>query len=396
MFPMISEQKKSFYTVLLVVFVAFIGIAMPFPIFAPLLLVNNNFSSYFWLGIILAAFPFGQFIGSPILGKVSDQFGRRKVLALSLIGASIGYVISGIAVTTHSYIILIFARLVTGFLDSNFSTARAIVSDLEEINKHKGFGLIAAAATLGFTFGPLLGGLFSVVNYATPFYVAALLNLAAMVCCLIFLRETFIPTPTEQKNSSSWWNISDGIKKVASTPSLAHYFFIAVIINLATDIFYQFYPVFLVHTLHVSALQLSLYISSLAAGIGIGDGFLVGYFSNKITARKITFISIIGYALLVIMFIYVQQIWILYSSIFLIGIFAAFQTTFPAVEISNHTAPGQQGEIMGLLWGLRMLGVALCCLGGSLVSALFIKLPFLAIILLNLCGIYCLVRKGAS
>ena len=118
---------------------------MPYIIF-PALFINPDYlilspdSSYFtrsfFLGITLAAYPFGQFIGSPILGTLSDDFGRKKVMSISLIIAAISTLISGFAVGMHFVSLLIISRFITGVMEGNIAVARAMATELKSISKH--------------------------------------------------------------------------------------------------------------------------------------------------------------------------------------------------------------------------------------------------------------------
>ncbi|MCK7555706.1 TCR/Tet family MFS transporter [Chitinophaga sedimenti] len=125
-------------------------------------------------GWLLMAFAGMQFLCAPIIGNLSDRYGRRPVLLLSLLGFGIDYVILALA---PSYAWLFVGRIIAGFTGASFTAASAYIADIstDEISRAKNFGMIGAAFGLGFVLGPALGGLISKLGIRAPFYAAAVL-----------------------------------------------------------------------------------------------------------------------------------------------------------------------------------------------------------------------------
>ena len=187
-----SNPKRQFFTILVVVFLGFLGISMPYLIF-PALFLNPAYSilpeSYGYtshallLGITLAAYPLGQFIGSPILGALSDDYGRKKLLAGSLFLNALCNLLTGLALHWQYVELLIISRFASGLMEGNIAIARAMASDLKSLSKHTTFGKINAAASIAYLVGPFLGGLLADNNLyegltiSTPFYFIFLLFL---------------------------------------------------------------------------------------------------------------------------------------------------------------------------------------------------------------------------
>ena len=112
-----------------------------------------------------------QIIFTPILGRLSDRFGRRPVLMLSLAGTALGFVLMGMA---HSLLLLFVARIIAGITGGNISIPQAYIADVTTPEtRSKWMGMIGAAFGLGFTFGPMIGGIMSRISYSAPFYFAA-------------------------------------------------------------------------------------------------------------------------------------------------------------------------------------------------------------------------------
>ena len=139
------------------------------------------------LGILFASYSTMQFIFSPILGSVSDKYGRRPILFFSLLGTAAGFFIVGAATT----LLMIFAgRILDGITGGNISTAQAYIADVtSKENRAKGMGLIGAAFGLGFVFGPAIGGILSKYGNHVPFYFAGAMALCNAVALYFFLPE---------------------------------------------------------------------------------------------------------------------------------------------------------------------------------------------------------------
>ena len=141
------------------------------------------------VGLLLGANALTQLLGAPILGRLSDRFGRKPLLLLSLAGTVVGFLMLGLA---RSLAMIFASRIVDGFVGGNISLAQAYISDVTEgKERSKGFGLIGAAFGLGFIIGPALGGALSGGgNYALPALVAAVLALLNLLGVLLWLPES--------------------------------------------------------------------------------------------------------------------------------------------------------------------------------------------------------------
>jgi MFS family permease len=158
----VSEQKRQFWVILIIVFLGFIGISIPYLIF-PALFLNPAYSILpeSWgesshailLGITLAAYPLGQFIGSPILGALSDDYGRKRMLIGSLAVTAISNLFTGFAIAWQQLELLIASRFITGLMEGNIAIARAMAADLKTLSKHDAFGKINATSSIAYLLG---------------------------------------------------------------------------------------------------------------------------------------------------------------------------------------------------------------------------------------------------
>lgn len=142
------------------------------------------------IGLVVAAFPLSQLIGVPVMGALSDRFGRKPMLLISQISTCIGFVMLGLA---NSLTIIILSRVMDGLFGANISTAQAALSDITtEKNRVQGLGLTGAAFGLGFIFGPVIS--IAVLefsdNLAMPAFVAATYSFLSILLTLFMFRET--------------------------------------------------------------------------------------------------------------------------------------------------------------------------------------------------------------
>ncbi|MBW4561624.1 MAG: MFS transporter [Mojavia pulchra JT2-VF2] len=149
------------------------------------------------IGLLAVSFSAAQFIASPVLGVLSDRYGRRPVLLISLLGTTLGYFIFGFA---NALWLLFAARLLDGFTGGNISTAQAYIADISPPqDRAKNFGLIGAAFGLGFIFGPALGGLLGQISLQAPAFAAGILSLATTIFGFFALPESLPPQKRLQR-----------------------------------------------------------------------------------------------------------------------------------------------------------------------------------------------------
>jgi DHA1 family tetracycline resistance protein-like MFS transporter len=196
------------------------------------------------VGILFASYSVMQLIFAPILGRLSDKYGRRPVLFLSIIGTGIGFLVLGLATTLW---MLFAGRILDGITGGNISTAQAYIADITTSeNRAKGMGLIGAAFGLGFVFGPAIGGILSRWGIQVPFLFAASLCFANAILLYFRLPET-VTADHPAKNQAAGGRGFKQLLKSLKQPRLAFvmviYFFFIVAFSIMTSSF-SFYTMF--------------------------------------------------------------------------------------------------------------------------------------------------------
>jgi DHA1 family tetracycline resistance protein-like MFS transporter len=189
-----GTDKRAFTIILVTVVLDTMGLGIIFPIMPDLLEIlgiESVADAALWGGALSASYALMQFLCSPVLGNLSDAYGRRPILLMGLIGMAIDYVVLGFATAIW---VLVIGRMVGGIVGGTVSTATAYLADISEPeDRAKNFGLIGAAFGIGFVLGPAFGGLVGEWDPRAPFFLSAVLAGLNFLCGLFFLPESLSP-----------------------------------------------------------------------------------------------------------------------------------------------------------------------------------------------------------
>ncbi|GAB4224296.1 MAG: MFS transporter [Gammaproteobacteria bacterium] len=384
--------------IVFIICLSFIGISLPYPIFAPLILNNDSsivnsillqhFTKPVLLAILLAAYPLGQFVGLPILGNLSDIIGRKKGLIITLAGTSLGYLISGFAIIYHQYVILLLSRLWTGLCEGNFAIAQAAMGDLSnQINKVKCFGWLNGGIALGYIIGPLLGGITAEkqivywFNYSLPFFLAMGLAIFACFIVFVYLQETY-----EVKQNFSDKMFIYHIKKacigflrdsnkIFKAPHISKPLIVFILFYIGIDLFYEFYPFYFVGRWQFSFLDIALFSAFYTTAYAISQLVFVPKLSTIFKPCQIlTFIGLACGTTLILM-ILPKNYSSLYITLPILGILISFCSTNVAVSLSNATSINEQGSVFGTAQALRVLSDTIFTLIAGKLAVFSIAVP---------------------
>jgi MFS transporter, DHA1 family, tetracycline resistance protein len=179
-------KRSPLLVLFLTVFIDMVGFGIVMPVLP--LYAEKFHATALEIGWLTGIYSGMQIIFTPVLGKLSDRFGRRPVLMISLAGTAVGFVMMGLA---HSLTLLFAARIVSGITGGNISIPQAYIADVTTPEERsKWMGMIGAAFGLGFTFGPMIGGIMSEISYAAPFYFAGALAAVNVVLLYFILPES--------------------------------------------------------------------------------------------------------------------------------------------------------------------------------------------------------------
>jgi DHA1 family tetracycline resistance protein-like MFS transporter len=368
-------EKSSNKSVLAIVFatvvIDMLGVGILIPVI-PLLLTDPQYayhlpisvsSGYVILGYLTAIFPFMQFIATPILGQLSDRVGRKKVLAFSLAGTAISYVIFAIGIIFKNIPLLFISRALDGITGGNIAVAQAAIAD-SSLPEHraKNFGMIGAAFGIGFIVGPFLGGVLSDPHYVswfnatTPFWFAAILSALNMLSVFFFFRETLQKKVSERvRFTQSLLNI----KAALTLPKFRAYFITQFLYICGFTFFTTFFGVYLIHKFGYDQGGIGLYFAYIGIFIALTQGLVVRYVSKKFPAIPTIWVSMFGLAIVFLGLSLINVPWPMYviaiPQCIFIGLIMANMTAL----VSIHSGRDEQGKMLGVSASVQALGQAI-------------------------------------
>jgi multidrug resistance protein len=266
----------------ILLFIAVIN-SMGFGIIIPLILsygkkfgVNNEV-----LGILTASFSIAQFFATPVLGTLSDRLGRKWILAFSLLGSCISFILFGLA---NSLLVLFIARILDGITGGNISVAQAMVSDMSnEEERAKNFGLLGSAFGFGYVIGPAVGGLLNEFGERVPFFFAAAISLLGMALTLFYLKETSSDrTRTDNKNNKLF-NFA-ALIDVLKMPAIGASVFMGFLLTTAQFAMLIGFQTFCAERLKLSPVDIGLFYAGFGLS-GIIMQLLVPWITRMVSSK---------------------------------------------------------------------------------------------------------------
>ncbi len=375
-------------------FMSYVGISMPAPLFAPIFLTNKSYAlsgnhslNIVLLGVLLAAYPLGQLLGSPLTGYLADKFCKKKILLFMLMGAALSYLLSGITFSFFDTKLLIFFRLLTGFFESHIVIIQSLISQFDGscFNKTRRFSVFYSMCTLGFIIGPFFGGMggFAALGPAAPFWIIALLVLISLMLVAVKLDSPAV--------------FPNVCTKPANPSELGRYFlffFISFCCYFGMDSFLSLSPVYLVLKWKLQTQTLVFFSVFLALALSTSQYFFVASITQRFSARMSLFLSMASLSLLLFLITrpFVGLI-CFFSLLPFLALSISIITNMLPVLISNEIPPSKQGKAFGILRASRALGDVIVCLLGGFLTSLFLPLSLIASAFIVLLALFLLFFK---
>jgi DHA1 family tetracycline resistance protein-like MFS transporter len=344
--------NKALVVILAAVTLDSIGIGLIFPILPALLRDVGHMSEVATLlGVMLALYSACQFLFSPILGVLSDRFGRRPVLLVSLAGAAIDYLIMAFAPELW---MLVLGRAISGITSANMAVATAYITDIStEEERARRFGLFHAMFGIGFIIGPVLGGVLGDYWVRAPFIAAAVLNGANLALALFVLPESRQGTPGARFNLDTL-NPFKPLKWALDFKALIPLMAIFVIVNFVGTIYGTMWALFGEDAFHFDGLMIGLSLGAYGIFHAGAQAFLTGPAVARLGERwalvvgmacELTALGVMGIA---------TQGWIVFA---LAPLFALGGIGMPALQslTTTQVGPDKQGQLQGVLASLVSL-----------------------------------------
>lgn len=322
------------------------------------------------LSFLFASYSLFQFIATPIMGRLSDRFGRKPLLLISLLGTSVSLALFASATTVT---MLFIARILDGITGGNISVAQAIIADrVSGKERAKAFGMLGAAFGFGFLIGPAIGGLLSQISLTAPFWFASFAALAGTVIGYFKLDESLDKRTAQRQSKEKLFDLVT-LFKALFNPVVGAVLLVSFIAAVAQNVFIIGFNAYSVDILNLSAKEIGI-IFTMAGFMSVvmqvaGIKLLIQKFSSKSSIIKYSFLGsffallTLGLGLSFYGFLFVLFIYI---------IFHAVITPIVSAILSERTNKEDQGLILGINQSYISLGQIIGPLTAGLVSEISI------------------------
>ena len=348
-----------------------VGVAMPYPILAPIFMRDaaDAFTHFggvqpsVLMGMALAANPLGILIGSLVSGPLSDRHGRRLVLAVTLVATMAGHLLTAAALVARHYPMFVLARFATGLVESNTAVARAMLADLHpQIDRTRAFALLNACMYAGWLLGPLVGGLTLPLGEPVPFVLAAAMTLP----CVAIL---FLGLPAASARTGATPPRRNVLGLLHADRTLGKMFGLQLAYTLALNALYEFSPLWMLQNAGFGSRGIAL-VTACQCGVMTLTSVLAGRFGGRggHPLRQAARWALLAAVCLSLMAVLPGRL----------GIFVIMAMGFPTAMynavmpawMSERFAEHGQGRIMGLLSTIFCVSNVVVALAGGLIALL--------------------------
>lgn len=311
-------MNKRLFSIIFVVFVDLLGFSLILPLLP--YYAEKYGATEFVTGLLVASYALMQLIGAPLLGRLSDRYGRRPVLLASVFGTFLGFLLLGFADPIGTALakafdpqaanlfvigILFLSRMVDGLTGGNLSVAQAYISDVTDTqSRSKGLGMIGAAFGLGFIIGPASGGLLSQWGYAVPAFVASALSFSNLLLIFFWLPESLTAERRSQMSGNRPAITLGALLAALQRPFTGSLLTTRFFFGLAFAIFQTIFSLYALNKFDLQARDTGLILTYVGVLSVFVQGFLIGRLTQRFQEDKLILfsgvlmtVSLVGWAL---------------------------------------------------------------------------------------------------
>ena len=351
---MASKRNAAIGFIFVTILLDVIGFGIIIPVMPDLIaqlknVPTNNAATYgSWL---MSAYALTQFVFAPIIGGLSDQYGRRKILLISLFGFAIDYIFLALAPT---YEWLFVGRIIAGITGASITTASAYISDVStNETRAKNFGMLGAAFGLGFIIGPVIGGVLGKFGLRVPFYGAAIL------CALNWLYGYFVlPESLPQENRRPFdikrSNPLGSFKQMKKYPAIGGLLVAVFLLYMASHAVQSHWSYFGKYRFNWDEPTIGLSLGAVGLLVVVVQGGLIRFINPRLGNEKSVYIGMLLYTIGLVLFAFANQSWMMF--VFLIP-YCLGGIAGPALQalMAGKVPPNAQGELQGIITSIMSL-----------------------------------------
>jgi len=331
--------------ILLAVLIDMVSIGLIVPVLPALVgsFTINPADQSLWFGVVMFAFGIANFFGAPLLGALSDHYGRRPVLLLGFCGLALNFFATALSTALW---VLIAVRLVGGAMQANAAVANAYVADITPPDQRaKRFGMLGAMFGLGFIIGPALGGLLGSINLQLPFFVAGSLALVNLLYGYFVLPESL---PQERRRPFQWSSANpiNTLRSLARLEGVGLLILVVGCTGLAQGVLYNSWVLYNDFKFGWTSLQNGWSLAAVGVVSVLVQGVLLGPLIKRFAAQRLAVIGLVSSTIAYAAWGAASEGWMMYAVVFcnLLGftVTASIQSLISAAADAKH-----QGETMG-------------------------------------------------
>lgn len=348
---MATSRKAAMGFIFITLLIDVTGLGLIIPVVPKLIqeLINGSLSEASeWGGWLTFVYAIMQFLFAPVLGNLSDKYGRRPILLFALLGFGVDYIFTALAPTIWW---LFIGRLFAGITGASITTASAYIADVStNENRAQNFGMIGAAFGLGFIIGPVIGGLLGEFGSRVPFVVAAALALLNALYGFFVLPESL---SKENRRPFSWKraNPLGSLLQLKKYPSIGGLIGSLVLIYIAAHAVQSTWTYINIEKLKWTEAIIGYSLGIIGALVAVVQGVLIRFINPKLGNERSVYTGLTLYAIGMLLFAFATETWMMF--VFLVP-YCLGGIAGPALQsiISGQVPPNEQGELQGALTSL--------------------------------------------
>jgi MFS transporter, DHA1 family, tetracycline resistance protein len=351
--PADGGRPAAMRFIMLVVLIDMLAVGLIVPVLPALVgqFTSSPSEQTYWYGVVTFSYAIASFVGAPLLGALSDHYGRRPILLLGFCGLAINFFTT--ALSTAAWM-LVASRLVGGAMQANAAVANAYVADITPPDQRaKRFGMLGAMFGIGFILGPVIGGLLGGINPHLPFFVSGTLALVNLAYGYFVLPESL---PADRRRGVDWKraNPFSSLKQLAQLKGVGLLVGVLACSGLAQFALYTVWVLYTTFKFHWGPSENGWSLFAVGVVAAVVQGVLLGRILKRVSAPRLAVLGLVSSTAAFVGFGLVTEGWMMYVVIFanVLGntVGAAMQSV-----VSGAASGSEQGQTMGSISGLNSL-----------------------------------------
>ena len=350
------NKRLAFTFIIITLTIDAMGIGLIIPVMPDLLQQiegGDLGNAAIWGGILATVFAVMQFIFGPTIGSLSDRFGRRPVLLVSLVIIAVDFIVMGLA---HSIWLLVITRIIGGIAAATQATAAAFISDISTPeNRSANFGILGATFGVGFVLGPLMGGLLGEVGLRVPFFAAAALATLNLILGYFVLPET-VTDQTRRPFDIKRANPLGALTQIRLIPGLSRFLLVFFLYEFAFYVYPAVWVYYAKAQFGWDSGMLGVSLASFGISVAVVEGILIRRILPWLGERRTI---VLGFIFSIGIFVVLGFLTSAFWALLLAPISALGSVVIPAMRgiFANKAEANQQGEIQGIVSSTQSLAV---------------------------------------